>query len=102
MSDDFEQRSSKRPRLNGKSSVSKIEDNQLSAFAAQAPLPNYPDSSEHLLGRDAQLNKPLPGTFKPEIAGASQPDVAVISGEEAMPVCFGMVHQISISGVLYH
>ena len=66
----------------------------------EVSLPSYSVNHEHLLCRDAQPTKLPPAISDPGIVGASPPDVAVISGEEAMPVCFGMVSQISISGVL--
>jgi hypothetical protein len=70
------------------------------ARTTEVSLPSYSVNHEHLLCRDAQPSKSPPAISDPGIVSASPPDVAVISGEEAMPVCFGMVSQISISGVL--
>ncbi|KAH8622165.1 hypothetical protein IG631_23271 [Alternaria alternata] len=74
---------------------------QTLARTTEVSLPSYSVNPEHLLCRDAQPSKSPPAISDPGVVGASPPDVAVISGEEAMPVCFGMVSQISISGVLY-
>ena len=73
---------------------------QTLARTTEVSLPSYSVNHEHLLCQDAQPSKSPPAISDPGVVGASPPDVAVISGEEAMPVCFGMVSQISISGVL--
>ena len=67
----------------------------------EVSLPSYLVNHEHLLFRDAQPNKSPPAISNTQIVSASPPDVVVISGEEVMPVCFGMVSQISIADVLY-
>ena len=74
---------------------------QTLARTTEVSLPSYSVNHEHLLRRDAQPNKSPPAISNPEIVGASPPDVAVVSSEEVVPVCFGMVSQFSTSGVLY-
>ena len=73
---------------------------QTLARTTEVSLPSYSVNHEHLLCRDAQPSKSPPAISDPGVVGAFPSDVAVISDEEAMPVCFGMVSQISISGVL--
>ncbi|CAN9284978.1 unnamed protein product [Alternaria alternata] len=68
---------------------------QTLARTTEVSLPSYSVNHEHLLCRDAQPNKSPPAISNPEIVGASPPDVAVVSSEEVVPVCFGMIKDLS-------